>query len=91
MTDSVVAQASNDRREAMQAVLWNSDAGTWYDYDLVRQEHRRYNTISNYIPMWAGVLDKVSESSTFAHVLRLPFSRTFPGRNPSLAGVGGAA
>lgn len=45
----------------MQAVLWDDGAGTWFDYDLTRNEHRRYNTISNYIPMWAGLLDEVRE------------------------------
>ena len=68
----------------MQAVLWDSDAGTWYDYDLVREEHRRYNTISNYIPMWAGVLDKVIGIKLVCWpCLECPFHDACWSRNPS--------
>ncbi|CAG9863924.1 unnamed protein product [Phyllotreta striolata] len=41
-------------REAIDAILWHEEDGTWYDYDRKLKKPRRYFWASNLTPLWAG-------------------------------------
>jgi alpha,alpha-trehalase len=49
-------QAEN-RRLAMDAVLWNSTLGTWKDYNLENYLHSEATSVSDYAPLWAKAFD----------------------------------
>ncbi|XP_060109113.1 trehalase-like [Heteronotia binoei] len=47
-------QAAHEYRvSAVQAVLWNENAGVWLDYNLARQRHNEAFYPSNLTPLWA--------------------------------------
>uniref|UniRef100_F7CTA5 Trehalase n=1 Tax=Ornithorhynchus anatinus TaxID=9258 RepID=F7CTA5_ORNAN len=52
------AQAYQDERAqcqaALSAVLWDPQAGTWFDYNLVERQRHQAFFPSNLAPLWAG-------------------------------------
>ncbi len=36
----------------MDDLLWCSEDGTWYDYDLLNRRQRRHFSPSNLAPLW---------------------------------------
>lgn len=44
--------------DAVQAVLWNEEAGTWFDYDLLNRKPRKYFVPTNLAPLWTGCFNK---------------------------------
>ncbi|CAH1108704.1 unnamed protein product [Psylliodes chrysocephalus] len=45
-------------KEAIEAIFWHEEDGTWYDYDMKLQKPRRYFWASNLVPLWAGSFDE---------------------------------
>ena len=43
-------------------VLWNEEDGTWYDYDTLNGEQRRYFFPSNLAPLWTNTMEEENES-----------------------------
>jgi alpha,alpha-trehalase len=39
-------------------VLWDDDAGTWLDYDIINQKRRPYFTPTNLSPLWTNCFDQ---------------------------------
>lgn len=53
--------------QAIQAVLWNEEAGCWLDYDLINEKPRDYFVPTNLSPLWVKAYNisdsaKISES-----------------------------
>ncbi|XP_053307913.1 trehalase [Spea bombifrons] len=46
--------AVRQRREAVNSVLWDADAGVWLDYNIDGQTHNREFYPSNLSPIWAS-------------------------------------
>lgn len=44
-------------QETMSSLFWNETDGTWYDYDLQLNQHRRFFYASNVAPLWTGCFD----------------------------------
>lgn len=42
-----------DLMEAIDAVLWNPEVGSWFDYDLSNTKQRVYFYASTMAPLWA--------------------------------------
>lgn len=40
----------------IQEVLWDDEAGIWYDFDFRDNVHRKYFYTSNFAPLWQGVV-----------------------------------
>jgi len=45
-------------KEAVNAVLWDADSGTWLDFDLLNNTPRRYFYASNFTPLWTKCYDE---------------------------------
>lgn len=56
-------------KQAVQAVLWNEEAGIWYDYDLINQKPRAYFTPSNLSPLIFGCYNKDDKSTLARKIL----------------------
>ncbi|XP_018901981.2 trehalase isoform X1 [Bemisia tabaci] len=37
---------------SINEVLWNENIGSWFDYDLINKQHRKYFFPSNIAPLW---------------------------------------
>ncbi|XP_017960975.1 trehalase isoform X1 [Drosophila navojoa] len=73
-------------KEAIQAVLWNEEAGCWLDYDLINEKPRDYFVTSNLAPLWVKAYnisdtDKISES--VLNYIEKNKLDTFPGGIPN--------
>ncbi|CAH0485294.1 unnamed protein product [Peronospora farinosa] len=49
--------AAKIRVAAMDAVLWSESEGCWKDYLLDSREHSKVVSVSNYSPLWGGIVD----------------------------------
>ncbi|XP_023171892.1 trehalase isoform X2 [Drosophila hydei] len=73
-------------KEAIQAVLWNEEAGCWLDYDLINEKPRDYFVTSNLAPLWVKAYnisdtDKIS-ASVLSYIEKNKLD-TFPGGVPN--------
>ncbi|KAJ0403372.1 hypothetical protein P43SY_007123 [Pythium insidiosum] len=50
-------RAAEARREAIDAVLWNSTQRAWKDYNLETGQHSTIVSVSDYAPLWAKAFD----------------------------------
>jgi alpha,alpha-trehalase len=50
-------EAAEARRRAMDLVLWSEASKSWRDMDLATHRYSRVVSVSDYAPLWAGVLD----------------------------------
>ncbi|XP_067002747.2 trehalase [Anabrus simplex] len=49
---------ASDWKEAVTAVLWNEDEGSWFDYDTLNNKQREYFYPSNVAPLWTKCYDE---------------------------------
>lgn len=72
--------------QAIQSVLWNEDAGAWFDYDLINQKPRPYFVTTNLSPLVFGCY-KTSDKSAIARKILAYIDATgidaFPGGVPT--------
>lgn len=59
----------NNIQQAVQAVLWNEEAGAWLDYDLLNQKTRPYFSPTNLSPLVFGCYDTTNKSEIARKVL----------------------
>lgn len=45
-------------QKSIEEVLWDNEAGIWFDYDYQLSQPRRYFYPSNIAPLWCGCFDK---------------------------------
>jgi len=48
---------SNSWNDAVTAVLWHEEVGSWLDYDLINNKERNYFYPTNVAPLWTGCFD----------------------------------
>ncbi|XP_050295074.1 trehalase-like [Anthonomus grandis grandis] len=48
------AQLSKEWLSSIEELLYDSEDGIWYDYDMVLQRHRKMFFPSNFVPLWTG-------------------------------------
>lgn len=56
--------------EAVEAVLWHEEIGTWLDYDLSNSVKRDYFYPSNIAPLWTGCYRKENKEKMVRLVLK---------------------
>ncbi|XP_026288506.1 trehalase isoform X1 [Frankliniella occidentalis] len=61
-------------REAVTAVLWHPDLGTWLDYDLLNGTPRRYFYVSNLTPLWTRCYDELQAPEIAKATVRYLFN-----------------
>ncbi len=49
---------AHKRVERMNALMWNEEAGQYFDYDFAKKEQTFFESASNYMPLWAGACSK---------------------------------
>jgi alpha,alpha-trehalase len=59
------------RNVLLDAYCWDSTAGTYYDYDLVRREHHRFVSATSFYPLWAGAASQDQAERVIATTLPL--------------------
>ncbi len=47
------AEIGDRFQEAIDRVLWDEEAGAWFDYDMQNQRQRRHFLVSSATPLWA--------------------------------------
>jgi len=47
-------QHARDWQTAIHDILWDEEAGIWFDYDFVRQQKRKYFFPTNIAPLWVN-------------------------------------
>ncbi|XP_067002746.2 trehalase [Anabrus simplex] len=51
------AKLAKEWKEAVTAVFWNEEEGSWFDYDTINHVQRKYFYPSNLAPLWTGCYD----------------------------------
>lgn len=72
--------------QAVQAMLWHEEDGTWYDYDSINNKPRQYFIASNLSPLVLGCYNKANKSEIARKVLAYIESikiDSFPGGVPT--------
>lgn len=46
---------AQDRKTCMNALMWNSERGMFFDYDYVKEEQTGYECATTFYPLWAGL------------------------------------
>ncbi|CAB3363626.1 Hypothetical predicted protein [Cloeon dipterum] len=62
--------ASATLMEAVTAVLWHEEVGTWLDYDLINEKKRDYFYPSNLAPLFTGCYDQSKEADYVQGIMR---------------------
>lgn len=60
---------SNERYDAVQAVLWHDDVGAWLDYDLINEKRRNYFVPTNLDPLWTKCYNQSDKTNLAQKVL----------------------
>ena len=47
-----------ERAERMNVLMWNEEAGQYFDYNFKTRKQTHFESASNYFPLWAGLVDK---------------------------------
>jgi alpha,alpha-trehalase len=46
---------AEDRKERIQAYLWDAKRGLYFDYDFEKQLQSSYEYVTTFLPMWTGI------------------------------------
>ncbi|XP_071506533.1 trehalase-like [Diadema antillarum] len=77
-------QAFNDRKEAINALMWSETRGVWLDYDLETDSLIDKFYPSNIMPLWANCVDKTEEiEQNVLHYLQDEDVLSYPGGIPT--------
>lgn len=48
-------QRADERRDRVNRLLWDEEAGLYYDYNFRTARRRRYDFATTFFPLWAGI------------------------------------
>jgi alpha,alpha-trehalase len=51
------ANRADERKEAINCLMWDESDGLYYDYNFLEKKVRRYPFITSFYPLWVGVAD----------------------------------
>jgi alpha,alpha-trehalase len=54
---NVWLQRAEARRRKINSLMWDAQAGLYYDYNFVEKRVRRYPFVTTFYPLWAGIAD----------------------------------
>ena len=54
-TDDIWEQKAETRKTLMNSLLWDEEAGSYFDYDFQKREKTGYISATNFYPLWAGI------------------------------------
>ncbi|HSW85531.1 MAG TPA: trehalase family glycosidase [Candidatus Saccharimonadales bacterium] len=50
--------AANQRKKAMNELMWDKAKGLYYDYNYVKEKRGGTSSLATYYPLWAGMVDE---------------------------------
>lgn len=56
-------QRAQNRKEAMDELMWSPSRDFYYDYDFVRQRRGSVSSLAGFYPMWAGMVSEEQAAS----------------------------
>lgn len=59
------------RREEINRLLWDEEAGVYYDYNFRTRQRRRYDFATTFYPLWAGIASKAQAERVRGHLVKL--------------------
>jgi len=74
---------ANQFKEAIHKLLWDEEAGVWFDYDIVKKRLRKDFYPSNIMPMWAGAQQSPTTIKRVINYLRTVGALDYPGGIPT--------
>ena len=67
---SMWEKRARDRAERINKLMWDEQAGLYFDYEFVHRRRRPYPFLTTFFPLWAG-LASPSQAAAVAHNLPL--------------------
>jgi alpha,alpha-trehalase len=58
------------RRDEINKVLWDKEAGLYYDYNFRTRKLRRYDFATTFYPLWAGIASKEQAARVRGHLAK---------------------
>ena len=58
------------RRDRINRLLWDEQAGMYYDYNFLTRRLRRYDFATTFYPLWAGIASKAQAARVRANLSR---------------------
>jgi alpha,alpha-trehalase len=55
---------------AVNELLWNEEAGAWFDYDMINNRQRPYFVVSNLLPLWTQCYNQNKSAHITEKVLK---------------------
>jgi len=52
------SQRAKDRASRINALMWDTQAGLYFDYEFVHKRRRNYPFLTTFFPLWAGIASK---------------------------------
>ncbi|MEP0263635.1 alpha,alpha-trehalase [Dokdonia sp.] len=59
-----------ERAERMDALMWNEEAGQYFDYNFKTGKQTNFESASNYFPLWAGLVGKERATKITKNLMR---------------------
>lgn len=82
--DPVAYQVHHDNfKAAIEAVLWDEESGSWFDYDYVREELRKAFYPTNLVPLWVKAHHNDSVIPKVLTYLNESGATSYPGGIPT--------
>jgi alpha,alpha-trehalase len=61
-------QRAEERKAAIQKYLWDAEHGLYFDYDFEKQALSKYQYITTFYPLWAGIATPEQARSVMQHI-----------------------
>ncbi|WP_299762769.1 alpha,alpha-trehalase [uncultured Dokdonia sp.] len=61
---------AEERAERMNTLMWNEEAGQYFDYNFETGKQTNFESASNYFPFWAGLVDQERVSKMVKSLMR---------------------
>jgi alpha,alpha-trehalase len=61
---------ADERKQAINRLMWDESDGLYYDYNFVGKNVRRYPFITSFYPLWVGVADRKQAARIVANLHR---------------------
>jgi len=63
-------QRAEQRKADVQKYLWDSGRGLFFDYDFEKQSRSKYEYVTTFYPLWAGIATPEQARSVMQHIDR---------------------
>ena len=61
---------AKERADRMNALMWDEERGQYFDYNFKTKEQTHFESASNYMPLWAGIVPVKDVQKTVESLMR---------------------